>query len=471
MNEIKPTAVARTQSTPRSTATEKGASNPFDSVLTGALDRHNGGKERQESATQLLLVGTISEVTPTVSELLINHQTLGDETWEIIHSKQNIGKDYTNIQPGTRIYFDPRTGSLSWSEESPYVASIKEVHGRAVHADPGAKSSRSDKAPLPHHESNSTNRSVRSGSIDSDRSHPGNITSDTMLKIGRISPETPTVSHVLTAHPQLKEITWQLLNNEVNSNKPFHRISSGTDIYVDAASLEITWKTINVPVIGSEKPRSTRPEGVVISSPGEQKSPPPSQDLSEAVKGYMGTPYDQINCYELLVKGLKQLDIPYSGKNGLYAQLTQMALERGMPPNAFLNGEGIIQAAGSLVLSKQYPHLRNWENEATALIDEIEPLLDHGQILSFSTERRGHTGIVSTHNNEWTFINSGRLDNSIEPGSIAKGVGEELLTEELRNWFKVAHESGETLSVTLGDLDQHNIQTASAREPSISKRI
>ena len=56
-----------------------------------------------------------------------------------------------------------------------------------------------------------------------------------------------------------------------------------------------------------------------------------------------------MNCYELLVKGLRQMDIPYSGKNGLFGKLTRMAVDQGMAPNAFLNGEGIVKAAGSLV--------------------------------------------------------------------------------------------------------------------------
>ena len=61
-----------------------------------------------------------------------------------------------------------------------------------------------------------------------------------------------------------------------------------------------------------------------------------------------------MNCYELIVKGLRHLDIPYGGKDGLYAKLTRMAVDRGLAPNAYLNGEGIIKAAGSLVLSKNY---------------------------------------------------------------------------------------------------------------------
>jgi hypothetical protein len=178
-----------------------------------------------------------------------------------------------------------------------------------------------------------------------------------------------------------------------------------------------------------------------------------------------------MNCYELLVKGLHQMDIPYSGKDGLFSKLTSMALDKGKAPNAYLNGEGIVKAAGSLVLSKNYAGITNWKNEAATLIREIEPLLDNGQILSFSTEKRGHTGIVSKKNNQWTFINSGRLDNSVNINSLHRGVGEEILNEEISNWFKLAHANKETLSVTLGQLKQGKIRTASNISESFSKQI
>ena len=133
--------------------------------------------------------------------------------------------------------------------------------------------------------------------------------------------------------------------------------------------------------------------------------------------------------------------------------------------------EGIVKAAGSLILSKNYPKIANWRDEAANLIKEIKPLLDNGQILSFSTEKRGHTGIVSQQNDQWTFINSGRLDNSVDLNSLRRGVGEEILHKEILNWFKLAHVKRETLSVTLGRLEQDRIRTAFNMPETLSKQI
>ena len=71
-----------------------------------------------------------------------------------------------------------------------------------------------------------------------------------------------------------------------------------------------------------------------------------------------------------------------------------------------------------------------------------------------------HTGIVSSSNDSWTFINSGRLDNPIGERGLSRGVGEEVLNKEIRNWFKLAHKSGEHLRVTLGELNEEKIRTA-----------
>ena len=115
--------------------------------------------------------------------------------------------------------------------------------------------------------------------------------------------------------------------------------------------------------------------------------------------------------------------------------------------------------------------MSNWQSETAALVREIEPLLDNGQILSFSTEKRGHTGVISQRNNQWTFINSGRLDNSVNHSSLNRGVGEEILAEEIGNWFKTAQAGKETLTVTLGRLEQTKIQTAYNPRGSISGQI
>ncbi len=87
------------------------------------------------------------------------------------------------------------------------------------------------------------------------------------------------------------------------------------------------------------------------------------------------------------------------------------------------------------------------------IYSEIAPHLQKGQILSFSTPTRGHTGVVSRKGEEWTYINSGIIDNQMTPGRVSERVGEERLKAEIRNWFTLAANRKESLTVTLGQID------------------
>ena len=78
--------------------------------------------------------------------------------------------------------------------------------------------------------------------------------------------------------------------------------------------------------------------------------------------------------------------------------------------------------------------MENVEKTAGRIYDEMAPYLQKGYILSFSTPNRGYTGIISQHDLTWSFINSGHLDNQVNQTRSAKGVGEEDLTREIRNW-------------------------------------
>jgi len=418
----------------------------FTRILTGVLDESNSADNSAKTGTPAILVGEISREVRTVSELLSQHKELSDSTWNIIYSQQNQDKDYTNIKPGTAVYFNPEDGVLTWSGAAPAPREDSR----------SSKTAQSHTAPL--------HRSVVTR-------QPEITSNQELIKLGRIDSKTPTVSHLLKNHPELKDQMWELLGSNINQGKPYQRIAKGTEIHLDAATMELVWNN-NTTTTAVAKPSPSivaPPTSASIPSTGQPI--PATIDLSEAVQGYKGISYDKINCYELLVKGLHNLDIAYSGKNGLFAKLTNMAVENGLAPNAYLNGEGIVRAAGSTILSKNYSGISNWKNNSATLIKEIEPLLDSGQILSFSTERRGHTGIIARKDNQWTFINSGRMDNSIDQKTVSNGVGEEVLTKEIINWFRTAQEKGETLSVTLGQLDQGKIQTAFNMDQSFSKRI
>lgn len=401
--------------------------------LPVAMVQEDGPASRP--AAGMRSIGVIGDKAPTVSHLLQAHPELHNDTWDILSSAANRGKDFTTIPVGTAVQIDPVTREISWqsSGQGPAVAVARvetgPVGGAAASGDLATSAAAAPPPPAGEEQP---------------------------VLLGRIDRSNPTVSHLLTRHPELGERAWTLLSSSVNRDKPFQEIPGGTAIYLQPGSNEISWTATDG--------RDTIPEKDAAAPPALQHKSVthtiPATDLTEAVQPFLGTSYKEMNCYELLVKGLERMDIPYVGKDGLLNRLTGMAREKGLPANAFLNGEGIVKAAGALVLARKFPRTSDWKEEAEHLFREMEPLLDKGQILSFSTRNRGHTGIVSQQDSQWTFINSGRLDNSLTSNSPSRGVGEEILKKEIGNWFKLASARGESLTVTLGALAQEKVVTA-----------
>lgn len=415
----------------------------FNDLLTGLIAKAKPQQIPTAPAEPVILVGEITPENQTVSELLIQHAELKNATWDIIHSEQNQNKAYNKIQPGTLVYYNTEDGLLTWSntdkESSPAERTAASTHPCPPLAGPSIENSRQD-APQKNN-----------------------------ISLGVISDSNTTAFQLLKNHQQLEEHTGNLLAASMNRGKPFDHIANGTERDLNTENMQITWGVADTSTQVAGHAARAVEEALRPNVPAPEHTSP-ATDLSEAVRKYFGTSYKEINCYELLVKGLQHMDIPYAGRDGLFTKLTHMAVDRGMAPNAYLNGEGIVKAAGSLVLSKNYSGSANWRDQAATLISEIDQLLDKGQILSFSTEKRGHTGIISQQNNQWTFINSGRLDHSVDLNSVHRGVGEENLHEEIRNWFKLAHAKGESLSVTLGQLEQGKIRTAFNMSESLSER-
>ena len=308
--------------------------------------------------------------------------------------------------------------------------------------------------------SRQTGESGRSAHVGPTREHA-------LISLGKVTRKNPNVSSLLIRHPVYKKDCWRILHSQANRDKPYTRIRPGTEIFLDPKTKEVVW--------GQMRPALEAPRAVAKADRPEpattRECPTTDQAFSErlvgAVKPLYGKPYREINCYELLVKGLTKLGVRYEGAGGLGRKLMVMAREQGLPMNAYFNGEGLIAASGSSVYSKTLNHVRFPERQATQLLKEIEPHLEKGQILSFSIHSRGHTGIVSRDNGTWTLINSGEMDHALNSGNLRKGVGEESLAEEVRNWFKLARARRESLRITLGRLDEQQLLTYA--EPQAEK--
>jgi hypothetical protein len=180
--------------------------------------------------------------------------------------------------------------------------------------------------------------------------------------------------------------------------------------------------------------------------------------LDAAVRPFIGTSYTKINCYGLIVRGLINQGVQYHGYGGLREKLENLAKRNGLPNNAYLNGEGLVEKAGTQIFSKSVFNISNAHEKSNVIYSGLTQYLQEGLILSFSTPTRGHTGIVSKQEDDWTYINSGVIDNPIFPGEVSERVGEEFLKAEIANWFVIAASRMEPLMVTLGRIDVNQLQ-------------
>ncbi len=377
----------------------------------------------------LVFLGAVSSETPTVSDLLIHHPAFKRDPWSIIHAEPNQGKPFRRMRPGTRVYLNPQSHELLWTSGDPKSNSLPA--GQAEKA-LGVKHllALAGSGPLPH--------------------------SKEPILLGTISSETPTVSDLLIKHPDYKKDPWSIIHAEANQGKPFTRMPIGTQVSLDPETSELTWGE------QIEKENNTKVASAIAGSEEVTNSGPEDDRLSEAlvkaVEPLLGSPYQRLNCYEMVVAGLKNLGIRYGGRGGLAEKLVRMAAAKGLPTNAYFNGEGLVAVSGQQVYSKTLPKVINLDKQAEKLYQEMEPLLRRGFILSFSTPTRGHTGIVSRKDELWTYINSGNMDHTVKGGMVAKGVGEELLKDELKNWLQLAAERKEPLQITLGRIQEAKIQ-------------
>ena len=294
-------------------------------------------------------------------------------------------------------------------------------------------------------------RRVASGeSASSEKSQGG------LVRLGRLTEETPTVSHLLMQYSRDSEQTWDIVHHPVNRDKPFRDMAKGETVWLDPGSKEIRF---GEDPAGASRQACASPTSRVVSdlfreerTRARQMPGLSTQDLNQAVTGYSGTPYDRLNCYELVVQGLKDMGVDYFGREGVQRQLMQQARQDKRAPNAYLTGEGLIRSLGSPVFQRDVSGVSQPEGTARELMSSLDTRLEPGMILSLSTPNGGHTGVISRKDGQWTFINSGRIQHAVDGESISHGVAEEDLRSELAWWLEQVREKGQSLSISVGKL-------------------
>lgn len=214
-------------------------------------------------------------------------------------------------------------------------------------------------------------------------------------------------------------------------------------------------------------------ENKIKNNEPNQKEPPGqfSEQLAVAAESYLGKPYDEMNCYEMVVESLEKTGFDYKGKAGVSAYLAQQAKKADLPYNNFMTGEGLVRAAGKVSYSATVPIDDSPEKAGPIIMAAISPHLEKGALLSFSMQSAGHTGFISGSNENWTYINSGRLDHNLHAGSPGKGVGEEPLMPELMNWLRRAKAKKEPLTITLGHFEPEKLMAFRKEKSCLSFTI
>jgi hypothetical protein len=401
----------------------KSRTNEFSNILSNTVSgkkappfgADNAEMPRSKSADQVSYIelGRISKETPTVSHILKNHPEYSGKCWDIIYSSTNRGTDFTKMRDGTLVALRPGSNEIVWGRKLAALAN-------------GA-------------------HPIQSETADSAMKKQG---PDQSMVVGTISKENPTVSHLFEVNPNFDNRFWDIIHSPVNSGKKYSSLPRGTEVVLDTTTMELSFRK-----------RAIAGPRVHIAKVSTEEQPPQNVKidhgtLADAVKPYIGTPYEKIDCYGLIVRGLQNQGIQYRGHGGIREKLEALAVRNGLPGNAYFSGEGLVEKAGRKVYSKALDHVSGSREKADEIYSEMMPFLQEGFILSFSTPTQGHTGIVARQGEDWTYINSGVIDNQVSPQHLSKGVGEEFLKAELNNWLVLAAKNKEPLTVTLGHVGE-----------------
>jgi len=405
------------------------------------------------SQNGLIPLGKIDKTTPSISHLLTGNTAYQHESWDIIAAKINKNKQFTTIQRGTVVSLNPTSKELVWAESQSRPRST-------------------DASIQPPLDGGSVQSSLAGNEGGIDKLQAEKRPAEGQILLGTLDANTPTLSHLLKSNPQYSDNAWNIIFSPANHNKPYTSLRPGCQVSINPQTLELSFEQIDN---GSANPisiatkTSPNPQAMPAVIADDQSQRQFSEKLAESVKTYLGQPYHEIDCYGLVVKGLKDQGVQYSGSGGLRNHLERMAARHGLPRNAYQNGEGLIEIAGTKLYDQSFIRIKDAEHQSSKVMEQLQPLLQEGMLLSFSTPSRGHTGVIAKKDGRWTYVNSGMIDHQVNGGKISKRVGEENLEDEIKNWFVLAKHKRTSLKVSAGLFDTQKLKAKGSRWPTTNQ--
>ena len=153
-------------------------------------------------------------------------------------------------------------------------------------------------------------------SLALNQSQVSNNPSNKLISLGKINSKTSTVSQLIY-NTSFKKDCWDIIYNDINSNKSFTKIKSNTESFIDPETKELIWgdkvkkygnSNNNIDFAKSEKIFNKMPR-MIASEFNFSKTPffeVESKKLAQAVRKFIGKDYSQMDCYRTYCWRLKK---------------------------------------------------------------------------------------------------------------------------------------------------------------------
>ncbi len=234
----------------------------------------------EPDSNKLIKIGTLGKNQPSISQVLNNDQRFAGYHWGIILADINSDKPFNRLGQGTEVSINPETLELlfnvsSSAEKNTQIAGTTEVITPAKQTLAESlkieKQILKDVPSLPARSASDENNKInfdqvpvvsvseprveaRKGAALIDTQHSVTASpksgihqyvaslepdSNKLIKIGTLNKDMPTISQLLKDDKRFDGLHWDIILADINSDKPFKTLSSGTQVSINPENLEL----------------------------------------------------------------------------------------------------------------------------------------------------------------------------------------------------------------------------------------
>jgi len=157
------------------------------------------------------------------------------------------------------------------------------------------------------------------------------------IRLGTISRENPTVSHLLVNHPEYGDDCWDIVHSKVNADKPYTRIPAETPIYMDPESGELSWPSGEAASAYARNAWAPETEGAERRDSTAREPQGMNGDVGQAIEGAIAGAADSHNISPALIQAVIRAEsnfepgaVSRAGAQGLMQLMPSTAEELGV---------------------------------------------------------------------------------------------------------------------------------------------